>query len=317
MMKLGVSECLLGVACRYDGLSASNDFVVKTLEEYFEFQSFCPEKVIFGTPREAIRQVDRNQSICIETSNSKRDVTAQLAEISNNMGKEASIANLCGFIVKSKSPTCGLERVRVYDGDKKTHEKKGIGLFAKALREYSPYLPIEEEGRLGDAGIRENFLMQIFAYEDFSNFMKRKPKITDLIAFHTSYKYLIYAKSPVAYKLLGHIVSNPKEKTFEELLENYRHEFLTAINEQGNIPKTYNVLLHIYGYFKKLISAEEKAHLLTSIEEFREKIIPLVAVTKLLNLYVQRFDMQYLKKQKFLNPYPSKLGLRSEVKAFR
>jgi uncharacterized protein YbgA (DUF1722 family)/uncharacterized protein YbbK (DUF523 family) len=316
VMKIGVSECLLGVQCRYDGLGAGNKYVRETLQSYFDFHAACPEKLIFGTPREAIRQVEKEGKVTIQTSNSEKDVTRPLEEICEQLASDNCNEELCGFIVKSKSPTCGLERVHVYDAIHPVHEKKGVGLFVQALKRHYPYLPIEEEGRLEDASLRENFLMQVFAYHDLKSFMQRKPKMRDLVAFHTSYKYLIYAKSPVAYKLMGNVVANRHNLPLEEILKNYETQFLLAIHEKGNIAKTYNVLLHIYGYFKKIISPEEKQHLLTSIEEFKDQIIPLVAVTKLLNLYVKRFEMEYLKTQKFLNPYPSALGLRSERKAF-
>lgn len=316
-MKIGVSECLLGVECRYDGLASKNKFIVETLQQYFEFKAYCPEKVIFGTPREAIRLVEKEHKVEVLTSNEKTNVTDELEAICETLAQQAVKQELCGFIVKAKSPTCGMERVRVYDEDRPTHEKKGVGLFVQALKRHLPYLPIEEEGRLGDANLRENFLMRVFAYNDLYTFLGSDPKMKDLIAFHTSYKYLIYAKSPVAYKLMGHVVANRQNMPFDQILKQYEREFLEAINQRSNIAKTYNVLHHIYGYFKKIISTEEKEHLLTAIEEFKEEIIPLIAVTKLLNLYVKRFEMDYLKTQKFLNPYPAKLGLRSQVKAFR
>lgn len=316
-MKLGISTCLLGEQCRYDGTSAKDNFIVNVLQEHFDFEPFCPEKIIFGTPRETIRQVEVNNQIEIHTYQTKQNVTHELETISNELADEDAQEELCGFILKSKSPTCGLERVKVYQPINAPSEKKGVGLFAKALRERYPYLPMEEEGRLGDAWLRENFLMQVFAYDAIANFMKSSPKMNDLVAFHTSYKYLIYAKSPVAYKLLGNIVANRKKACIEEILKAYHQEFLIAINQKGNIAKTYNVLFHIYGYFKNLITKEEKEHILTAIEEFKAEVIPLIAVIKLLNLYVKRFDMEYLKNQKFLNPYPSELGLRSNIKAFR
>lgn len=317
MMKIGISECLLGTACRYDGKSVKDNDVVNSLKQYFEFEPFCPEKIIFGTPRESIRQVEIENKIRIETGYSKKDVTDELEAISNKLADDALKENLCGFILKSKSPTCGMERVKVYQPINAPSEKKGVGTFAQALRERYPYLPIEEEGRLEDAWLRENFLMQVFAYKEISEFMHSEPKMKNLVNFHTNYKYLIYAKSPVSYKILGNIVANPKGISFEKLLETYQHEFLIAINQKSNIPKTYNVLVHIYGYFKKLITKDERYHVLTAMEEFKEGVIPLIAVIKLLNLYVKRFDMHYLKGQKFLNPYPAELGLRSELKAFK
>jgi uncharacterized protein YbgA (DUF1722 family) len=197
------------------------------------------------------------------------------------------------------------------------NEKKGIGLFAKRLRELYPYLPIEEEGRLNDPWLKENFLMQVFAYKEIFDFLATKPLLKHLVAFHTNYKYLIYAKSQSSYKELGKIVANQDKKDLEVILDEYTTGFLKAIALKSSINKTYNVLLHIFGYFKKDLTKEEKEFILTAIDEYKSGIIPLIAVTKILNLYVIRFDEQYLKTQKFLNPYPKEFALRSDTKAYK
>ena len=317
-MKIGVSSCLLGNMCRYDGAHSKDQFIVKTLQNYFEFVPYCPEKIIFSTPREAIRLVkNANEEIKVVTSNTNVDVTKQLVDISEKCAKQIADDELCGFILKSKSPTCGMERVKVYQETNAPSEKKGIGVFAKQIQERYPLLPLEEEGRLNDAWLRENFLMQIFAYKHIFEFLKANPSAKDLVEFHTSYKYLIYAKSHEAYKKLGNIVANHEKNDLEVVLEDYKLGFLQAISVKGSISNTYNVLLHIYGYFKKLISKEERDEVLESIEDFKNEIIPLIAVIKLLNLYTKRFDEKYLKKQKFLNPYPKELALRSTVKAYK
>ena len=316
-MKIGVSSCLLGNLCRYDGAHSKDEFIVKTLQNYFEFVPYCPEKIIFSTPREAIRLVQNGKDIKVVTTNTNRDVTNELSDISKKCAQEIQEDELCGFILKSKSPTCGLERVKVYGNQNAPSEKKGVGLFAKEIKERYPLLPIEEEGRLNDAWLRENFLMQIFSYKHIFEFLKTKPSFNDLVEFHTSYKYLIYAKSHKAYKELGNIVANHEKKELELVLEEYKIAFLRAISLKGSISNTYNVLLHIFGYFKKLITKEEKEEILESIDEFKNEIIPLIVVIKLLNLYTKRFDMEYLKPQKFLNPYPKELALRSTVKAYK
>ena len=317
-MKIGVSACLLGEKCRYDGAGNKDEFVVNQLASYFELVPYCPEAVIFGTPRESIRLVDVDGEIRVISNKQQKDVTEKLAEVSTTLALKAFNAKLCGFIFKSKSPSCGVERVKLYqNNDSNICEKKATGLFAYAVQEKQPFLPVEEEGRLHDPWLKENFLMQVFAYRDFDEFLQSNPTIKNLIEFHTSYKYLIYAKSTESYQSLGAIVANKDKKEFASILEEYKINFLQAIALKGDKNKTYNVLLHIYGYFKKELSKEEKEHILSSCDEYKEGIIPLIAVVKLLNLYVKKLDQTYLKKQKFLNPYPKELALRSDLKAYK
>jgi len=316
-MKIGVSSCLLGTECRYDGAGSKDSFVVNELSKYFELVPYCPEAVVFGTPRESIRLVEVDGEIRVISNKEHKDVTEELTDISQELALKAFDDNLCGFVFKAKSPSCGIERVKLYQNNSNMCEKKAIGLFAKEVIDKQPLLPIEEDGRLNDPWLKENFLMQIFAYKDLKNFLENEPTFKKLVEFHTSYKYLIYAKGQASYKYLGSIVANHDKRTLENVLKEYKIGFLTAIGEKGNIKKTYNVLLHIFGYFKKLINSDEKEHILTACQEYKEGIIPLIAVVKLLNLYVKRFDDKYLKTQKFLNPYPKELALRSDVKAYK
>ena len=316
-MKIGVSSCLLGTPCRYDGAGSKSNFVVEELSKYFKLISYCPEAIAFGTPRESIRLVDVEGETRVISNKEHKDVTKELNDISQTLALEAFDDNLCGFVFKAKSPSCGIERVKLYENNSNMCEKKAVGLFAKAVIKKQPLLPIEEDGRLNDPWLKENFLMQIFAFSDLKKFLDKTPDFKALVEFHTSYKYLIYAKGQESYKKLGAIVANHNKKPLEKVLEEYKIAFLLAIGEKGNINKTYNVLLHIFGYFKKLINKDEKEHILTACEEYKQGIIPLIAVVKLLNLYVKRFDDKYLKVQKFLNPYPKELALRSDLKAYK
>ncbi len=317
-MKLGISSCLLGTMCRYDGGHSKDNFIVDQLGQYFEFIPFCPEREIFPTPREAIRQVLVDGDVKIKTSNTSIDVSNKIKNISKELLNQIQEEELCGYISKSKSPTCGMERVKIYP-DKKNGQGKniGVGLFTSELKNRFPLLPLEEEGRLHDPWLRENFLMQIFAYKTMFNFLKTNPTTGKLVKFHTSYKYLIYSKSQTSYKKLGNIVANHERKDVNFVLQEYKRNFLKTIYEKGTISNTYNVLQHILGYFKKLISKEEKKYILEAFDEFKEKIIPLIAVIKILNIYTNRFDLEYLKSQKFLNPYPKELSLRSTTKAYK
>jgi len=316
-MKIGVSSCLLGNQCRYDGAGSKFEFVVDELSKYFELIPYCPEEMVFGTPRESIRLVDVDGEIRVISNKIQKDVTQELSDISKTLAQKAFDDKLCGFIFKAKSPSCGVERVKLYQNNSNMCEKKATGLFAQAVQEKQPFLPIEEDGRLNDPWLKENFLMQVFAYKDLGEFLDSNPTFKNLVDFHTSYKYLIYAKSQASYKNLGAIVANHEKEELGVVLENYKSSFLAAIGEKGNINKTYNVLLHIFGYFKKLIQKEEKEHILSACQEYKEGIIPLIAVIKLLNLYVKRFNQEYLKTQKFLNPYPKEFALRSDLKAYK
>jgi len=209
-MKIGISSCLLGEKCRYDGGHSQHKFIIEELSEYFEFIPFCPEKMVFTTPREAIRQTREAGQIKVTTTNSKLDVTKKIEDISKELVDEIQEEELCGFIFKSKSPTCGMERVKVYPANNNGQsENTGVGIFAKKVKDKYPLLPSEEDGRLMDAWLRENFLMQIFAYKHIFKFLKTDPSFKELVDFHTSYKYLIYAKSHKSYKDLGRIVAIP------------------------------------------------------------------------------------------------------------
>ncbi len=316
-MKIGISTCLLGIQCRYDGQHSKDKFVYDELSKHFEFRSFCPEGEIYPTPREAIRQVRINGELIIRTTNTKQDVTKDIVGVSKRLVDTISEDELCGYILKSKSPTCGMARVKIYPDGEGQSENVGVGVFAKELMEKFPLLPIEEEGRLTDPWLKENFLMQVFAYKDVFEFMKTQPSFGQLVDFHTSYKYLIYSKSQKSYKELGQIVANHEKKDIDEVLSLYKQKFLEAIALKGRTSSTYNVLMHIFGYFKKYITKEEKHEILAALDEFKEHIIPLVAVIKIIKIYVKRFNIEYLDNQKFLTPYPKEMALRSKVEAFK
>lgn len=317
-MKLGISSCLLGNLCRYDGAHSKDAFVINILSKYFELVPYCPEHIIFGTPRETIRLVkDKEENIKVLKSFTGENVTSQLEAVSIKCAEKIKDDDLCGFILKSKSPTCGMERVKVYKEENAPSVKEGVGLFAKEILQRYPHLPLEEEGRLTDAWLKENFLMQIFAYADLKKFLKEVSSFGDLVEFHTTYKYLIYSKSQDSYKDLGQIVANHEKLKLDEVLKIYEEKFLIAISKKSTINKSYNVLLHIFGYFKKYISKEEKELLLSTMDEYKDGIVPLITLVKMFNIYIKKFDIEYLKKQKFMSPYPSELALRSDLKAFK
>jgi uncharacterized protein YbgA (DUF1722 family)/uncharacterized protein YbbK (DUF523 family) len=317
-MKLGISSCLMGQMCRYNGGHSRDSYIMDQLSNYFDFVPYCPEAVIFGTPRDAIQlaETPTGERKVLKVHN-QHDVTKEVEEIASLEAKRVKEEGVCGFIFKSKSPSCGIERVKVYQEGTSFNEKKGRGLFAEAVMEQMPYLPIEEEGRLHDAWLRENFLMQVFAYANWHAFKATHPSMGELVAFHTTYKYLLYAKSQAYYKALGSIVANHEHHPLERVIEAYEEQFLRAIALKGSRNKTYNVLLHIFGYFSKQITTKEREELLLSLDDYKEGIVPLITIITVFNLMIRRFDIDYLAQQKFLSPYPSSLALRSDVEAFK
>lgn len=316
MLKIGLSSCLFGTECRYDGGHKRDDFVVDRLSKYAEFSLYCPEDELFSHPRESLRLLLEDGEIRVVGNSSKKDVTKGLKDKSQELCNRIKLDDLDGFVLKSKSPSCGLERVKLYlPNGMSTANVSGV--FAKAIADSLPLLPLEEEGRLQDMWLRENFLMRVYAYFDVKNLQKNSSKLAEIIDFHTSYKYLILSKSQKHYKLLGKVVANGQNLPFKEVLDSYFLLFCEAISLKSSKGKTLNVLEHMAGFFKNELTKGEKKEIQKSFEEFKDGIIPLIVPIKLLELYINKHEISYLQNQKFLNPYPSELGLRSDIKAYK
>lgn len=316
MLKIGLSSCLYGVECRFDGGHKRDNFIVDKLSKYAEFSLYCPEDELFSHPRESLRLLLENGEIKVVGNSSKKDVTKELEDKSKKLCKKIKQEELDGFILKSKSPSCGLERVKLYLPNGMSN-RSTRGVFARTIVDTLPLLPLEEEGRLQDMWLRENFLMRVYAYADVKKLQKNSSKIAEIIEFHTSYKYLILSKSQKHYKLLGRVVANMQNLPFEEVLSSYFLLFCEAIAIKSSKNKTLNVLEHMISFIKNKLSAREKKEIRKSFEEFKEGIVPLIVPVKLLELYINKFEISYLQNQKFLNPYPSELGLRSDIKAYK
>lgn len=311
-MKLAVSACLLGENKRYDGTNKKDKFIVNELAQFSEFVAFCPEHVAFNTPRETIQlQKDGNETK-VFTVFSKTDVTKELDVAINEEAKKLE-TDICGIVLKAKSPSCGFGSTKVYING--MPEGKHDGLFAKLCKEKYGYLPIEEEARLNDAWLRENFIMQVFAYDAMKTFAKTITKFKELVEFHTSYKYLLHAKSEDEYRELGRIVANHDKKSLQEVIKEYEELFIKTIAYKSSIKKTANVLEHMLGFFKTDLISEEKHHIKSLISQYKDKIIPLITVIEMFKLLATKYHKEFLLVQKFLDPYPAQLALRSDVKA--
>jgi len=317
MITLGVSSCLLGIDCNFSGSHNRDTFVSKELAKFVEYTPFCPEVLLLGAPRESIRLIrGEDKKIRVIGNKTKNDYTESLNQISIQFLEDESFKNLSGYILKSKSPSCGMERVKLYNHHGLPEFETTTGLFAKILKERFPLLPLEEEGRLEDAWLRENFVMQIFAYSDWMESSKDK-KSSVLVEFHTKYKFLLQSKDEDIYRKCGNVVANIKQNGIEESFAEYDTLFKLAISKKTRIKPVINVLHHILGFLKNNLEKGEKAHILEMVEGFRQRILPLVAILELLKIYIQKYDVTYLKNQAFLSPYPKELALRSDLKAYK
>lgn len=313
-MQIAVSACLLGEKIRFDGGHKHDHFITEGLGAFSQFVPFCPEHLAFGTPRPTIRLVHEQNGIEVHPSKKNENLTDTLLATCNAELTRLKAAPIRAIIFKSKSPSCGLGSALVYRPNGYA-EGKDDGVFAKLCREHFPLLPMEEEGRLLDPWLRENFVMQLFAYDDFENFKTSKPQMKELVAFHQSYKFMLQAKNEKMYREMGYLVGNHDKRRFEEIVVDYELLFKTIIAQKSSIGKNRNVLEHMAGFVKDLISPVEKEMLHEQIREYAVKIVPLIAPLSRLHMFAKKHNVAYLLGQKFLHPYPKELALRSDIKS--
>nr|WP_321268146.1 DUF523 and DUF1722 domain-containing protein [uncultured Sulfurimonas sp.] len=314
-MILAVSGCLLGHKVRFDKGHKRDTFVVDKLSKYVEYTSFCPEDMAFGSPRASIRVVQKDDKLRIFSNKTKEDLTSQLYESSKKDLDSISRHQLGGIILKSKSPSCGLGSSKVYL-ENGFASGKDDGIFAKMCKDAYPLLPIEEEGRLCDAWLRENFIMQLFSYDRFERF-KVDATLSKLVDFHRMHKFLLQAKDENIYRKLGKLVGNHEQKDFVAILKEYEFLYKSAIAIKSSVGKTRNVLEHMAGFLKKHISKEEKVLLHEQIDECASKIVPMIVPLSTLKMFATKYKILYLLEQVFLEPYPKELGLRSSVESLK
>jgi uncharacterized protein YbgA (DUF1722 family)/uncharacterized protein YbbK (DUF523 family) len=312
-IRIGVSACLLGQQVRYDGGHKRDRYITDILGEYLEFVPVCPEvEAGFPIPRETFRLVGDPENPRLVTSRSNVDHTERMAAWAEKRVRELEKKNLCGFIFKSDSPNSGLSRVKVYN-PKGMAEKKGVGLFARAFTRHFPLLPVEEEGRLNDANLREMFIEQIFTLTRWRETMAQGRSMKNLVDFHTRHKLLVLSHSPAHAKLMGKLVSEGKQMPIGEAYTQYEGLLIAALRLKATVKKNMNVLEHILGYFKGQLSADEKQEMLEIFDRYRREFVPLIVPVTLLNHYVRKFDQPYLKQQVYLNPHPIALKLRNHA----
>lgn len=312
-LHIGISTCLLGEAVRYDGGHALDQYITGTLGRYMEFIPVCPEvEAGFGVPREPIRLVGDPDSPRLMTRNTQKDLTDTMMTWAGRRVRELEKEDLRGFIFKSRSPSSGMERVKVYTG-KGMPVKKGVGLFAQAFMENFPLIPAEDDGRLHDPDLRENFIERIFTLDRWRKSLKGKKNPGELVAFHTRHKLLILSHSTQHYRQMGRLVAQIEDKNISEVFKQYETLLMEALRLKATIKKNTNVLQHMMGYFKKKLTADEKQELLELIEDYHNGLIPLIVPITLFNHYVRKYEQPYLQDQVYLSPHPLELKLRNHM----
>jgi uncharacterized protein YbgA (DUF1722 family)/uncharacterized protein YbbK (DUF523 family) len=310
-IKIGISSCLLGDLVRYDGSHRHDHYLTDTLGKFVEWVPVCPE-VEYGlpVPRESMRLVGDAASPQFVTRRSGIDHTRGMLKWARKKLKELGSEELCGFIFKSRSPSSGIRGVMVYTSSG-MQGRTGAGLFGGAFVKHFPMIPAEDDGRLHNPLLRENFIERVFVLKRWRDFLKKGSSMRNIISFHTKNKLLIMAHSPKHYTTLGRLVA--KGRARERLPQEYITALMEGFKLRATVKKNTNVLMHCIGYFKKKISADEKQELLEVVNYYHKGLIPLVVPITLINHYVRKYNEPYLKDQYYLNPHPIELKLRNHV----
>ncbi|MEO6308526.1 MAG: DUF523 and DUF1722 domain-containing protein [Nitrospiraceae bacterium] len=312
-LRLGISRCLLGDEVRFDGGHKRDSFLTDVFGRYVEWVPICPEvEAGLGTPREAMRLVGDPQNPRLLTIKSGTDHTRALETLTTNRIAQLMELDLSGYVFKKGSPSCGIERVRIYN-EHGMPNRNGVGLFARAFIKQFPLIPVEEEGRLCEPTLRENFIERVFCYRRWQDLVQSGVTRQALVQFHTIHKYLLLAHSPQQDEVLGRLVGQAHQHNPKELAYRYGELFLKALAVKATVRKHVNVLQHILGYFKDRLDAREKAELLVVIGDYHQGLTPLIVPLTLIKHYVKIFDVGYIRDQVYLNPHPKELMLRNHV----
>lgn len=312
-IRIGISSCLLGEAVRFDGGHKRDPFLTEQFGKFVEWVPVCPEvECGFGTPRQSMRLVRVNDEVRLLTVRTAVDLTDQLATYTRRRVDALAGEDLSGYVLKKDSPSCGMERVKIYNPSGMA-EKAGRGIFASRLIERFPALPVEEEGRLAEPRLRENFVERVFAYWRLRGLFTGRWSVGALVAFHTAHKLILMAHSAKAYQELGRLVASARDVARKDLERQYSEIFMAALTVIATPRRHVNVLQHMAGYLKDKLDAESKRELAAAIEDYRQGLVPLVVPITLLRHHVRVHTISYLAGQLYLSPHPKELMLRNHV----
>lgn len=312
-IKVGVSACLLGQEVRYNGGHKHLALLTQELAKYFDYVPTCPEMGAgMGVPRPAMHLVgDADAPRAVKVGDHSVDYTDQLHRYADE--RIPQLQDLCGYVFIKNSPSCGLFRVKVYLENGYPSPTPGRGLFAAALTKAMPLLPVEEDGRLHDPVLRENFITRVFAMKAWRDLCAKGLTAAGLIDLHSRYKYTLMAHSPQDYSALGQMLADAGKYDPNELGPRYFAGMMQVLQRKATRKSNTNVLMHLQGYLKKQLQAPEKSSLGRVIEQYRSGLIPLIVPVTLLKHYFQVFPDPYIERQSYFQPYPDELSLRNTL----
>jgi uncharacterized protein YbgA (DUF1722 family)/uncharacterized protein YbbK (DUF523 family) len=310
---LGISSCLLGNKVRYDGGHKLDPFLTDTLGNYIDWVPVCPEAACgLGIPREILALEGDPVSPRLRTVWTGIDQTSRIQRWAKGELKVLADIDVSGYVFKARSPSCGVRDTKVFDAKCRVRSR-GPGLFARAVMNAFPLLPVEDEERMHDPAQRENFIVRVFVYRRWQEYIKEDGSLSGLVSFHTDHKYLIMAHSQKHYSTLGKMVADAKKMRKDKLHVNYISLLMEGLLFLASPKKNVNVLQHMAGYFKDKLSTDEKKELLEVIVNYHDGLVPLIVPMTLLRHYVRKYKEDYLARQVYLNPHPLELMLRNHV----
>jgi len=313
-VRLGVSTCLMGENVRYDGGHQRDRFLMNTLGDFVEWVPVCPEVEIgLPVPREAMHLEGDPENPRLVTIKTGKDYTERMQTWANQRLEELADANLHGFVFKSRSPSSGLYRVKVYN-EHGMPSQTGTGIFPREVMRRFPLLPLEEDGRLHDMGLRENFIERVFVYRRWTYLLDTNPTPAGVVAFHTAHKLTMMAHSPEYYQKMGRLVAQAGDLPWAELVERYGHLLMEGLKVMTTTGRHVNVLQHLMGYLKDFLDQHDRAELLGVIQDYQRELVPLIVPVTLLRHHLNRNAVpEWVHKQVYLRPYPKELMLRNHV----
>jgi len=311
-IQVGISSCLLGQEVRFDGGHKRDSYITGTLSDYFDFVPVCPEAAVgLGIPRQPIRLVKRGDGIrALGVKTPELDPTDELAAFGRRTAKQ--LGDISGYILKNRSPSCGMERVKVY-GDKGMPKNSGVGIYAGELMKNLPLLPVEEEGRLGDPVLRENFIERVFVYHRWQQLIDGGLSAHKLVEFHSDHKYLILSHSQETYRQLGHMVADAGNANLGKLGTDYITGLMTALKRPATPRQHVNVLQHLLGYLKEQLDRLDREEMVETIDQYRQGLLPLIVPVTLIRHHFRRHPAPYVMRQFYLSPHPKELMLRNRI----
>ncbi|MDF1583850.1 MAG: DUF523 and DUF1722 domain-containing protein [Methyloprofundus sp.] len=311
-VRVGISSCLLGQEVRYDGGHKNNPYIVKTLGEYFELVPFCPEVASgMSTPRPPIQLRETEQGVrCVGVKDHQLDVTDQLQRCVSQ--QDHWLASLCGYILKKDSPSCGMERVKVYKDD--YPNRSGTGILAHYIQEHFPLLPMEEEGRLGDPHLRENFIQRVYVMQRWRNLnAERQLNVHNLTVFHSQHKLIAMSHDQHLAHDLGRLAASARKHNLNEVAEQYGLELMACLKKTATRGNHVNVLQHMQGYLSTKLDKEDKAELIESIENYRQGYLPLIVPITLLRHHFRKMPDPFIDRSFYMSPHPEELAVLNNI----